>query len=391
MFGAIFDERIKNLKERNLHRVVRDRESPQGRVIGIEGRTYCNFSSNDYLGLAHDERLTAAAVKALKDFGCGAGSSRLLSGGTCLHGELERAVARFKRRDDGLLFNSGYAVNIGVLPALALSGDVIFSDELNHASIIDGCRLSKARIYVYRHNDMEHLDSLLGSSSGGVKVVATESVFSMDGDVANLKELFKICKKHEALLYLDDAHATGVLGQGRGSVEHFGLAPDDFLIQMGTFSKALGSMGGFVAASGQIVDYLRNSARTFIYTTALPASVVAASLAALSIIEAGTELVCTLRDNSIQFREMLKRIGGNSEVGGETPIIPVVFSSVEETLQVAGRLWNEGIYAPAIRPPTVTMPRLRISLTALHTKEDLTLLASVLAGNGPAKEVSQCP
>ena len=320
-------------KREGLVREIHDRASAMGRVIRIDGRDLLNFASNDYLGLASDEKLKQAASKAVMLFGTGAGASRLLSGGTRLHEELEQRVASFKGTQSALVFNSGYAANTGALPALARAGDAIFSDELNHASLIDGCRLSQAAKYIYRHSDLGHLENFLASSTARQKIVATDSVFSMDGAIAPLPELLDLCEKHDAILYIDDAHGTGVLGNGRGALAHFGLKPEPRVIQMGTFSKALGSFGAFIAADRGTTGWLVNSARSLIYSTALPPASIAASSAALDIVKQDSSLIERL------WKHREKLAGGLGEMGlltgrSETPIIPVMFDSVEGHLRL---------------------------------------------------------
>ncbi|MBF0517136.1 MAG: 8-amino-7-oxononanoate synthase [Nitrospirae bacterium] len=373
-----YKQKIEQLKRQDLLRSVRDRDCPSGRVIKIEGRSLLNFSSNDYLGLASHPVVIGAAHQALDDFGYGAGASRLLSGGTSLAARLERKTASFKGTDKAVLFNSGYAANTGAIASLTDEHSTIFSDALNHASIVDGCRLSCAARHIYNHNDLNHLEELLRQSRSFHKVVITESVFSMDGDIADIYDLHLLCGKYNAVLYVDDAHATGVLGQGRGALAHFGFTPSDDIIQMGTYSKALGSLGGFIAASSSVCDYLVNTARSFIYSTALAASAAAASLAAIDHITAHTELVEKLHDNIISCRRALIS-KGFPVTQALTPIIPIVFDSTPETLRIAGRLLDIGIYAPAIRPPTVKQPRIRISISAFHEKADIVNLAGALS------------
>ncbi len=379
MYSTIMNDYIKN----NLLRTIQDKESPQGKIIKVSGKEFINFSSNDYLGLASHINIINAVKNAISIFGCGAGASRLLSGGCTLHNQLEKKIALLKGSEYALLYSSGYSANIGAISALTSRHDALFSDELNHASIIDGCRLSKAARYIFKHRDTAHLSKLIQSVKQGKKMVITESVFSMDGDIAPLNEIYEICKKYSALLYIDDAHATGVMGKGRGSLEHFGLKAEDFIIQMGTFSKALGSSGGFIAASRNIVDYLINASRSLIYSTALPVPAVSASLASLNHIEKHSELIEKLKTNISLCRNSLLK-AGFKVTNDDTPIIPILFSSIEETLLVSRYLFDHGIYAPAIRPPTVKMPRLRISISASHEQEDIEYLVHSL------KKAAEC-
>ncbi|TAN43264.1 MAG: 8-amino-7-oxononanoate synthase [Nitrospirae bacterium] len=377
---SMFDKNLEGLRQKNLLRKICDRGAiPSGKdpsKILISGIEYVNFASNDYLGLAGRIELAEAAKKAIDTYGAGAGASRLLAGGTEIHNELERSIAEFKATEAALLFNSGYTANISAIPALAGEDCTIFSDELNHASIVDGCRLSRAKKIIYRHTDTEHLSGLLEQSKGE-KIVITETVFSMDGDIAPIADLLRLCKDHKALLYLDDAHGTGVLGEGRGTLKHFGIEPDSSIIQMGTFSKALGSLGAFIAGDKAVIDWLVNTARGFIFSTALPASVVAASLAAIGLIRSDKRLIERLRTNRACLFDGLKQLGFDT-MKSETPIIPLNTGSIENSLSLSQQLSDQGIYAPAIRPPTVPTPRLRLTVTAAHTGSDMEKLLSAL-------------
>lgn len=337
-----------------------------------------NFGSNDYLGLANHPSLRAAASEAAERWGSGAGASRLLGGGCPLHGELEAKIASFKGTPQVLLFGSGYAANTGAIPALASHGDAIFSDRLNHASIIDGCRLSGAEVHVYRHRDMGHLEELLRRNGNNRKLIVTDTVFSMGGDLAPLKELADLANKYDAILYTDDAHGTGVLGGGRGSLAQAGLAHKANIIQMGTLSKAAGSMGGFIAADRDVIEWILNTARTFIFSTAIPPSSVAASIAALELMESESGLLKKLWENREALAEGLSAHGIGLG-GSETPIIPISAKSAGHALEMGEELLRRGFYAPAIRPPTVPEPMVRITVTAGHTPEDIHALASALA------------
>lgn len=376
-----FSEKIGRLKQEGLLRKIQDRNPnsthPASRIL-IEGIEYINFASNDYLGLASNILVAESAKNAIDEYGFGAGASRLLSGGTVLHGELEKMVSGFKGTEAALIFNSGYAANTGAIPLIAGEGDIIFSDELNHASIIDGCRLSKARTIVYRHSDMGHLSELIKKETGDKKIVITDTVFSMDGDIAPLKEIHDICRSQDALLYLDDAHGTGVLGKGKGALVHFGLKPEPWIIQMGTFSKAFGSYGAFIAADSDVIELLINTSRGFIFSTTLPACVIAASMAALQLIQDETGLVDKLWQNRERLFKGLQGLGFNT-LNSETPIIPVVVGDVEATLTFSERLKDHHIYAPAIRPPSVDTPRIRFAVTAAHTEEEIDKLIEVIS------------
>ncbi|TAL26116.1 MAG: 8-amino-7-oxononanoate synthase [Nitrospirae bacterium] len=379
----MFSKSLVFLKKNNLFRDIKNRNSSQGSRIIIGGKEYINFSSNDYLGLANHPALIRASLQAMEKFGFGSGSSRLLAGGSILHEELERKIAKFAGTESALIFNSGYSANTGIIPALADKGDVIFSDELNHASIVDGCRLSRANTYIYKHKDTANLENLIRKTKAKRKIVLTDSVFSMDGDIAPLKEIYSICLTLNAtsytpntLLYIDDAHATGVLG--KGSLEHFKIKPEPWIIRMGTFSKAFGSFGAFVAGSRDVIDWTLNTARSFMFSTALPPSVMAASIAALELIEKKSMLIKKLwarRDKTV--RELTKL--GYDIMGSETPIIPIRTGSIENTLKTSLYLLKKGIFAPAIRPPTVKEPRIRITVTAAHSDEDIEKLIKALS------------
>jgi len=373
----VFKDDLTQLKASGRLRELTDRTSPQGRKITIGGRELLNFGSNDYLGLAADPALVRAAVEALEKYGLGGGASRLLAGGTELAMELEARVARLKGTEAALLLNSGYAANTGIVPAVARPGDAIFSDKLNHASLIDGCNISRAETRIYRHRDMEHLERLLKQTWAKHKIVVTDSVFSMDGDIAPLKEMDTLCSRYNALLYLDDAHATGVLGGGKGSLAHFSLEPEPWIVQMGTFSKALGSFGAFASADASKIQWIVNSARSFVYSTALPACVVAASIEAINILENDTGRIERLWANRERLHAGIRKLGFNAGAS-ETPIIPIISPGIKEAMALSDRLLDADIYAPAIRPPTVREPRIRLTVTAAHTDEDIDHLLGAL-------------
>jgi 8-amino-7-oxononanoate synthase len=375
----MFSERLALLRENNLLRNIHERESPQGPRVMFRGKEYIQFSSNDYLGLANHPYIMEKARTALSPFGFGAGASRLLGGGSILHRQLEEKVAEFKGTDSALVFNSGYSANTGIIPSLADGDTVLFSDELNHASIIDGCRLSKAKTIVYPHKDMSHLESCLKNKAAGKKIVVTDAVFSMDGDLAPLAEIVHLCRAYGALLYLDEAHATGVVGRGKGALAHFGLDPEPWIIRMGTFSKALGSFGAFLAGSPDIIDFTMNTARSFIYSTALPSCVIAASIAALELTANGSHIINRLWKNRDKAAQGIQAAGYDI-MGSETPIIPVRTGSLQHTLRIGEHLFGRGIFAPAIRPPSVKEPRIRITVTAAHTDEDIERLIEGLKG-----------
>lgn len=382
----MFSQRLQELYRQRLNRVIRDRASGQNARIHTDGRELINFATNDYLGLANHPEVVRAAEESMKKFGFGSGASRLLGGGSVLHRDLEQKVAQFKGTEAALIFNSGYAANTGVIPSIAGEGDVLFSDELNHASIIDGCRLSRADTTVYRHCDVEHLAELLKKEVGKRRIVITDTVFSMDGDIAPLREIYDLClalnseplTQNSALLFLDDAHGTGVLGKGKGALARFSIEPEPWIVQMGTFSKALGSFGAFVAGSRETVEWITNTARSFIYSTALPACAVAAATKSLEMIGNVPDLVEKLWRNRETLVKALRQMGYDTG-GSETPIIPLRTRSIEEALKLSQYLYERDIYAPAIRPPTVKEPRVRITVTAAHSEEDIRALVDALA------------
>ncbi len=355
------------------------------RVI-LDGREVLLLCSNNYLGLANHPALKEAAIRAVERFGTGSGASRLVSGNMELHGALEARISAFKGTEAALVFNSGYAANTGVIPAIAGKGDVIFSDRLNHASIVDGALLSRARFVRYPHNDVNALRGLLaGTEVAGRRLIVSDGVFSMDGDLARLVELVSLKKEFGALLMVDDAHGTGVLGDtGRGSVESINVMAD-IDVQMGTFGKALGSFGAYVAASREIVDYLINRARSFIFSTSLPPAVLAASIAALDLVDSagGAQLRNELADSVSFFRSALQKAGFNT-MGSESQIIPIFVGQAVPTMEFSRQLLEEGIFVQGIRPPTVPTGscRLRCAIMATHTKEDLAWAAETITRIG---------
>jgi len=369
----MFLEKLEILKKENLLRYISDRDSAQGPEIVISGKEYINFASNDYLGLAGHTYIKEKAKNAIDFYGFGAGASRLLAGGCALHKELEERTALFKCTETSLVFNSGYAANAGILPSIADKDFTIFSDEFNHASIIDGCRLSGAKLYIYRHKDLSHLVELIDKGPSGKKLVVTDTVFSMGGDIAPLKGIYEICRNNGAMLYIDDAHGTGVLGNGKGALSHFQIRPEPWIIQMGTFSKALGSYGAFVAGSSAVLQWILNTARSFVFSTALPPCIVAGSLAGLELVEQDSGLLSKLRSNRDKLANSLSALGFDI-MDSETPIIPIKTGTIRDTMRISQRLFEKGIYAPAIRPPTVKTPRIRITVTAAHTNEDIERL-----------------
>ena len=376
-------EELKSLDEQSLRREYKTLERIQGPVFQIDGKSYLSFCSNNYLGLADHSKIQQAVVAATGRYGWGVGASRLVSGNTAIHRELEKKIAEFKNTEDALVFPTGYMANMGALCALAGKEDVVIGDKLNHASIVDGCRQSGATFRVYPHNDVTRLETLLQRSAGyRRRLVVTDSVFSMDGDVAPLPEIARVAKKHDAMLMVDDAHATGVFGnEGKGLVAHYGLEGEVDVL-MGSLSKAVGSMGGFIAGSRQLIDYLKNKARPFLYTTALPPAVCAASLAGLSLIREESFRIGRLWENVAFSKSRLSAL--NCSVSGDSPIVPLIVGPAEDALALSEKLFQDGIIIPAIRPPTVPKgtSRLRVSLMATHTKDDINRLVDTLKTSG---------
>ena len=371
------------LEEREQARLLRRLSPSEERRPGIAvrgGREFVDFSSNDYLGLSSHPAIIAAAKDAMNRYGMGAGASRLMSGSLSIHHELEEEVAAFKGAQRALVFNSGYHANLGAVPALFGRHDLVVADFLCHASQLDGALLSRAKLVRFRHNDPEHLSALLGKYRESFRkcLVMTESVFSMDGDLAPLKELLEICRRHDCFFMVDEAHAAGVFGAcGRGRVEAEGLTGEVDLV-MGTFSKALGGFGAYIAASRVIVEVLVNSARSFIYSTALPAPVIAANLAALRLCLAGETQGGELLRRSSVFREKLR--GKGWTVGGESQIIPVMAGESGRAIELSESLAKQGFLVVPVRPPTVPegSARLRFSMTSAHTNSQTERLLEAI-------------
>jgi glycine C-acetyltransferase/8-amino-7-oxononanoate synthase len=346
----------------------------------LEGKPVLLLCSNNYLGLADHPRVRAAAADAAMRWGVGAGASRLVSGTMTIHRRLEERLAEFKRRQAALLFGSGYLANTGVIAALARPGDVVFSDELNHASIIDGCRLSRAETFVYDHRDIEHLAWGIVQADGRGALIVTDSVFSMDGDIAPLQELVELAQRRGIRLVVDEAHATGTLGPGgQGALADAGLH-DQVDVIIGTLGKALGSYGAFVACDRQMAGYLVNSARTFIFSTAPPPPAVAGALAALELLQERPRRVDRLRSNAGLLRSGLRREGFDVD-GSRTHIIPLVVGDPALAVEVCEKALARGVFAQAIRPPTVPpmTSRLRLAVMASHREEELCAAARTLA------------
>ena len=374
--------RLKSLNRRRSLRKILARESP---LVEFQGRRLVNFSSNDYLGLSQHPAVKEGSARAIERAGASASSSRLICGNSDLHEGLEAALAQLKGKEAALTFASGFSANLGLLSSLVGPGDHIFSDALNHGSIVDGCRLSRAAAAVFRHNDLNHLEELLKDCSGpGRRLVVSDSVFSMEGDLADLPGLVSLCRRYDCRLMLDEAHATGVLGsRGGGLVEHYqdrGAArPDEIELLMGTLSKALGSFGGFVACSGAVRDYLINKCRPFIFATALPPAVAGAALAGLELIRPPSKVRERLLSNMRLMRNRLARNGLGCDQG-QTSIFPVVLGSEDRALQVSRQLIDRGFLVAAIRPPSVSpgTSRLRITVTASHSAAQIDELVGCL-------------
>lgn len=352
-----------------------------GGLCEVNGTRLRDFASNDYLGLAGDLRVVAAASRAMDEYGIGARASALVVGRTPAHDSLESRLAEFEGEEACVLFPSGYAANVGTITALAGKQDIIFCDRLNHASLVDGCRLSGAKVRVYRHQELDKLRSRLQGCTGyRRRLIVTDSIFSMDGDAAPLEQLCDIAEQHDATLIVDEAHATGLFGErGRGIAELRGVQ-DRVHVRIGTLSKAIGSLGGFVAGSTELVEFLWNRARTQIFSTALPPAVCAAAEAAVKIIQTQPERRQAVLDLASMLREQLTAGGLNLPAEGIAPIIPILLDTPSRAMDVAGRLEREGFFVASIRPPTVPRgtSRLRITLSATHTADDVNQLAEAI-------------
>jgi len=380
----MFNKQLDELAARHLTRRLTPLHSGVGPAVEMAGRQILLFASNDYLGLAMHPEVIQAAVEATQRFGAGAGSARLVSGSLPPHQELETALAQFKGTEAALTYGSGYLANIGTIPVLIGRGGLILADRLCHASLIDGCRLSAADFRIYRHNDTDHLRSLLAARRQTRRtLIVTDGLFSMDGDLAPLPELNRLAQEYEADLYIDDAHGTGVMGpHGRGTVEHFGLEAQ-IPLQMGTLGKAFGSSGAYIAGPSTLIQYLMNTSRSFIFTTAPPPSMAAAATTAIRIIQREPERRARLWANRERLFTGLTQLGFNLSPS-VSPIIPILVGSAETALSFAEHLLAEDIYAPAIRPPTVpdATSRIRVTVTSEHTSShiDQALAAFQRAG-----------
>ena len=370
---AFLDEQIGDLKEQGLYNVIRTIESPQGAWITVDGKRVLNFCANNYLGLCNHPQLKEAAQKALEKYGVGPGAVRSIAGTMSLHLELEKRLAEFKGVEAAISLQSGFCANLATIPALVGREDVIFSDELNHASIIDGCRLSRAKIVRFAHRDAKSLREVVEAERDYRRgLILTDGVFSMDGDIAPLPDLVEVAEEHNLLLMVDDAHGEGVLGRGgRGVVDHFGLH-GRVDIEMGTLSKAFGVVGGYIAGRKKIVEWLRQRGRPFIFSSAVTPADTAACIAAVDLLESSTELVDKLWDNTRYFKEGMKSLGFDTGKS-ETPITPVMLGEAPLAQEFSRRLFEEGVFAMAIGYPTVPrgLARIRVMNSASHSGEDL--------------------
>jgi glycine C-acetyltransferase len=367
-------QEIENLKSQGLYNRIRTIGSPQGAWLSVDGKQVLNFCSNNYLGLANHPKLVAAAGQAMGELGVGPAAVRSIAGTMTLHLELERRLAAFKGVEAAVTFQSGFAANLAVIPALVGKEDAIFSDRLNHASIIDGCRLSGAKIVPYEHCDPAALEAAIRENLPQHRrgLAVTDGVFSMDGDVAPLPDLYAVTKKHDLLLMVDDAHGEGVLGTGgRGIVDHFGLH-GKVDVEVGTLSKAFGVVGGVVAGDAAIVEWLRQRGRPFLFSSAVTVPDAAACLAALDLLEASTELVDRLWENARYFKAEMKALGFDTG-SSETPITPVMLGEAPLAQQFSRELFEAGVFAMAIGYPTVPQgkARIRVMISAAHSKDDL--------------------
>lgn len=375
---AWIDSELAGLAERDLLRRLRTHEGPQGAVIELNERELINFGSNDYLGLAGDTRLAAAAKSVLDQEGCGSGASPLLAGHSTALSQLESRLAEFEGTEAALAFPSGFAANMGTIAALVGPGDAIFSDALNHASIVDGCRLSRASVSVYSHGDCQSLKAQLKAAAASRRrLIVTDSLFSMDGDLAPLAELADLAERYEAMLMVDEAHATGVFGaSGRGACEKCGVE-ERVDVRVGTLSKALGAAGGFVCGSRSLIGWLINRARPYVFSTALPPPMAAAGTAALNIVTVEPERRSQLLRRADWLREQLRSRGW--QIGpSSSQIVPLVVGAAGRAMELSARLAERGVWVPAIRPPSVPDAASRLRISVCHGHDD-AMLGALLA------------
>jgi len=367
-------QELAGLKEQGLYNNIRTLSSPQGAWLTVDGKNVLNFCSNNYLGLANHPKIVEAAKEATKKYGVGPGAVRTIAGTMDLHVKLEQRLAKFKGAEDVITFQSGFTANLGTIPALVGKEDVIFSDRLNHASIIDGCRLSGAKIVAYEHNDAGALEDAIKEHASKYRraLIVTDGVFSMDGDVAPLPALYEVAQKYDILFMVDDAHGEGVLGNGgRGIVDHFNLH-GKIDVEVGTMSKAFGVVGGMVAGKREIVEWLKQRGRPFLFSSAVTVPDAAACLAAVDLLEESTELVDKLWANAKYFKEEMKKLGFDTGKS-ETPITPVMLGEAPLAQQFSRELYAEGVFGMAIGYPTVPQgkARIRVMISAAHDNDDL--------------------
>jgi len=368
------DEELKNLKETGFYNKIRTMDSPQGPSVIVDGKRVLNFCANNYLGLANHPRVVEAAIDAMKKYGIGPGAVRSIAGTMSLHVELERRMAAFKRVEAAITFQSGFTANGATIPALVGKEDAIFSDELNHASIIDGSRLSGAKIHRFKHADPADLDQVIQEAQGSYRrgLMITDGVFSMDGDFAPLDKLVEVSDKYGLMTMVDDAHGEGVMGEGgRGIVDHFKLH-GKIDIELGTFSKAFGVVGGVVAGNARIIEWLRQRGRPFLFSSAVTVPDIAACIAAVDLLEESTDLVDRLWKNARYFQEEMRKLGFDTGLT-QTPITPVILGDVQLAREFSRQLFEEGIFAMALGFPTVPigMARIRVMISAAHSQDDL--------------------
>ncbi|WP_282433468.1 8-amino-7-oxononanoate synthase [Desulfosporosinus sp. OT] len=369
---------LENLKDNNLYRSMNELYSAQSAHVNFRGQDVLMLASNSYLDMSNDPQVKTYTIKIMEEYGVGSGGSRLTTGTTRIHNQLETLLAKFKGTEAALVYNTGYMANVGVISSLCSKDDLIFSDELNHASIIDGCRLSKAGIVVYRHKDMNDLEDKIRANPCSKGLIVSDAVFSMDGDIVNLPRLLAIAEKYGLFSMIDEAHATGVIGaKGLGTVEYYGLDKKPDII-MGTLSKSIGSEGGFVCGRQILIEYLKNKSRSFIFSTSLSPAVMASSIKALELIMNEPQRVQALQENIQYFCQCLREAG--IEADSKTAIIPIVIGDEKRALEISKQLFEQGYYISAIRYPTVKKgsARLRVTLMATHTKEELKRTAETI-------------
>ena len=373
MTSNFIESALERLKQEGLYRKLRRVDGEQGATLSVNGREVLSLCSNNYLGLANHPALREAAKQAIDRYGCGSAASRLISGNMTLHEELEEKIAALKGTEAALVFNSGFQANAGIIPALVGEGDLIFSDALNHASLIDGCRLSRAKTVVYPHLDLDRLEQgLRDAPSNGRKLIVTETLFSMDGDEAPLDGIVDLAERYGAMVMVDEAHATGVFGpSGAGVVGKLGLT-ERISVQMGTLGKALGGFGAYVAGSRALREFLINRCRSFIFTTSLPPAVLAMAIAAIDLLYKEPQRRLALWHNARAMKEGLRKLGF-SLGQGQSQILPLIVGDAEKCMTLSDKLLEKGLFVQGIRPPTVPpgTARLRITLMATHTHEHL--------------------